>query len=192
MLSFTGVGLLVATLGASAGLDGDSVRFVGAVLLLLVGLSLIVPAFQHWAERLAAPLVAWAGARQVGLERFGLAGQAAIGALLGLVWSPCVGPTLGAATVIAAQGRDLGQVAAVMAAFGLGIGSVLLALAFATRGFLSRWRGRLMRAGDRGKRLLGALVVLVGVLILTGGDHVVEAAVLAATPPWLTDFTTSF
>ena len=110
---------------------------------------------------------------------------------LGLVWSPCVGPTLGAATVLAAQGHDLGQVAWVMVAFGAGIGSVLMIIAFATRSFLARWRGRLMQAGHGGKRLLGALIAVVGLLILTGADRSVEAAVLAATPDWLTDFTTS-
>jgi cytochrome c biogenesis protein CcdA len=191
VISFAGVGLLIASLGASVRLDGDTVRIVGAVLLVLVGVALIVPVFQRWAERLTAPLMGWAGARQAGLERFGLAGQAAIGALLGVVWSPCVGPTLGAATVLAAQGRNLGQVGLVMAAFGAGIGSVLMLLAFATRGFISRWRGRFMQAGHGGKQLLGGLVARVGLLILTGGDHALEGAVLAMTPDWLTNFTAS-
>lgn len=191
VISFAGVGLLIASLGSSVRLDGETVRIVGAMVMLLVGVALIVPAFQRCAERLAAPLMAWAGARQSSLERFGLAGQAAIGALLGLVWSPCVGPTLGAATLLAAQGRNLGQVALVMVAFGAGIGSVLMLLAFATRGFLSRWRGRLMRAGHGGKQLLGALVTVVALLILTGADHALETAVLAVTPDWLTNFTAS-
>ena len=43
-----------------------------------------------------------------------------MGVLLGAVWSPCVGPTLGAASLLAAQGRDLGQVALTMFVFGLG------------------------------------------------------------------------
>ncbi|HEY2482756.1 MAG TPA: cytochrome c biogenesis CcdA family protein [Caulobacteraceae bacterium] len=191
VISFAGVGLLIASLGASVRLDGGTVRIVGAMLMLLVGVALIVPAFQRWAERLTAPLMGWAGARQAGLERFGLWGQAAIGALLGLVWSPCVGPTLGAATVLAAQGRNLGQVALVMVAFGAGIGSVLMLLAFATRGFLSRWRGRLLQAGHGGKQWLGAMIAVVGLLILTGGDRTLEAAVLAVTPDWLTNFTAS-
>lgn len=191
VVSFTGVGFAVATLGESAGLDGDAVRIFGAVLLLIVGAALIIPGVQHAAERIAAPLMRWAGEKQAGLERFGLFGQAGIGVLLGLVWSPCVGPTLGAATVLAAQGQNLGQVALVMAAFGAGIASVLLLLAFATRGFLTRWRGKLMTAGGNGKRVLGGLVVAVGLLILTGGDRMFEAAVVAHSPDWLTDFTTS-
>lgn len=190
VVSFTAVGFAVATLGASTGLDGELVRAFGAVVLVLVGAVLLFPVLQRASERLTAPLARWAGDRQAGLDRFGLAGQAGIGVLLGLVWSPCVGPTLGAATVLASQGKDLAAVALVMAGFGAGIASVLLLLAFATRGFLSRWRGRLMRTGGNGRRVLGGLVIAVGLLILTGGDRVFEAIVVQASPDWLTDLTT--
>jgi cytochrome c-type biogenesis protein len=37
------------------------------------------------------------------------------------VWSPCVGPTLGAASILAAKGETLGQVALTMIAFGVGL-----------------------------------------------------------------------
>ncbi len=191
VVSFTGVGFAVATLGAGAGLDSEAVRAFGAVILVFVGAVLMLPVLQRATERIAAPLSRWAGEQQAGLDRFGLAGQAGIGVLLGLVWSPCVGPTLGTATVLAAEGKNLAGVAVVMAGFGAGIASVLLLLALATRGFLARWRGRLMSAGGSGRRVLGGLVIAVGLLILTGGDRVFEAAVVQASPDWLTDLTTS-
>jgi cytochrome c-type biogenesis protein len=140
--------------------------------------------------RLATPLANWGNARQVSLERFGLAGQAGIGILLGIVWSPCVGPTLGAATVLAAQGENLREVALVMFAFGLGIATVLLALATLTRSALSRWRGRMMATGKNGKYVLGGLLTLVGVMIFTGYDRVLEGVIVTASPDWLTELTT--
>lgn len=188
--SFTGVGFAVATLGT--GLDGDLVRQAGAVLLLAAGLVLLIPAIQARIERALSPIADWASRQQGGLVRFGLAGQAGIGVLLGLVWSPCVGPTLGAATVLAAQGRDLGAVAVTMAAFGLGIATVLLILATATQSLLKRWRGRLMSAGGNGKRILGGLLAVVAVLILTGGDHIAEGLILSVSPQWLINATTAF
>jgi cytochrome c-type biogenesis protein len=191
VVSFTATGFLLATLGDALGLDGDLFRIVGAALLVAVGVALILPRIQALAERAAGPLANWAGQRQARLERFGLAGQAGIGVLLGLVWSPCVGPTLGAATVLAAQGQDLGEVALVMAAFGLGIASVLLLIGLAARSLLAKWRGRLSSAGNRGKKMLGALVIAVGLLIMTGADHSFETLVLSLSPDWLTDLTTS-
>ncbi|MBY0581431.1 MAG: cytochrome c biogenesis CcdA family protein [Sphingomonas sp.] len=191
VLSFTGVGFALATVGAASGFDGDWVRYFGAALLLLAGIALLVPKLQYWLQGAAAPLSAWASERQSGLERFGLAGQFGIGALLGLVWSPCVGPTLGAATVLAAQGQNLGAVAMTMAAFGLGIATVLVVLAMATKSLLAQWRGKLMTAGSGGKRVLGTLLAVVGVLIITGGDHLIEGVLVTITPDWLADLTTS-
>jgi cytochrome c-type biogenesis protein len=191
VVSFTGVGFLIATAGVSSGIDADAFRITGAALLVLAGVALLVPQAQAWLTRVATPLANWANARQARMERFGLAGQAGIGVLLGLVWSPCIGPTLGAATVLAAQGQNLGGVALVMAAFGLGIATVLVALALATRGLLSQWRGRLMQAGGRGKRVLGGVLAVVGLLIFTGGDKMIEGAVIAVSPDWLIDASTS-
>lgn len=192
VVSFATVGFLVAALGASAEFDSDLVRRGGAIILLLVGGLLVSTRLQDALGRVAAPLGAWAGQRQASLDRFGLAGQAGIGVLLGGVWSPCVGPTLGAATLLAAEGRNLGQVAEVMVAFGLGIAMMLLVLAFATRGFLARWRGTLMASGKNGKRVLGALLMFVALLILTGADHRFEAFVLSVSPDWLTTLTTAY
>ncbi|GLQ88871.1 cytochrome c biogenesis CcdA family protein [Dyella flagellata] len=189
--SFTLTGFILATIGASAGLNPETIRLWSAVLLLVVGIVLVVPRLQASFEHAAGPLANWAGERQARLERFGLAGQAGIGVLLGLVWSPCVGPTLGAATLLAAQGKNLGQVALVMAAFAFGIATVLLILALFAQSLLARWRGRLMEAGSRGRRVLGVLIVLVGLLIITGTDRHLEAVIIGVLPDWVTNLTTS-
>ncbi|RDS83081.1 cytochrome c biogenesis protein CcdA [Dyella monticola] len=189
--SFTVTGFVIATVGASVGLNAQTIRLASAVLLLLVGIVLLVPRLQAVFEHAAGPLANWAGEHQARLERFGLAGQAGIGVLLGLVWSPCVGPTLGAATLLAAQGKDLGQVATVMLAFALGIATVLLVVALFAQRLFSRRRGVLMTVGARGRRIFGVLIVLVGALIITGTDHALEAAIIGVLPDWVTNLTTS-
>jgi len=190
--SFTLVGFATATIGASIGLNSDTIRQWSAALLVLVGLVLLVPGLQHLFEHIATPFANWAAVRQERLDRFGLAGQAGIGVLLGVVWSPCVGPTLGAAIVLAAQGKSLGQVALVMMAFAAGIATVLLAVAFAAQGLLARWRGKLMNAGARGRQVFGVLMVLVGVFIVTGVDRHLEAMLVGVLPDWMTTLSTSF
>ena len=190
VLSFTIVGFLVATLGAASGFDGENIRIFGAIMLVAAGVFLLSSRAQALATRMATPLADWGNARQDNLERFCLSGQAGIGVLLGIVWSPCVGPTLGAATVLAAQGENLGEVALVMLAFGMGIATVLLVLATLTRSALGRWRGRMMATGKTGKTVLGGLLVFVGILIFTGFDRVVEGVLVTASPEWLTELTT--
>lgn len=193
VVAFTATGFIVAAFGQALGIDTLVVRAAGAVVLCVAGVVLLVPKLQDVLTRLATPLAAWASQRQSALDdRAGLWGQALVGALLGVVWAPCVGPTLGAAVALAAEGKDLGEVALVMVAFGLGISTVLLVIAFAARGALARWRGRMMVAGGRGKAVLGVLILLVGVFILTGFDRKVEAFALDHLPDWMTEWSTRF
>jgi cytochrome c biogenesis protein CcdA len=192
VLSFVAVGLFVATLGYAIGLDAEVFRDASAVLLGGLGLVLLSGALQM---RLAT---AAAGASNAGnrllsrLAPTGLGGQFIVGLVLGAIWSPCVGPTLGAASTLAAQGKDLGAVAAVMVAFGAGAALPLMLVGALSREAMRHWRGRLMQAGSGGKYLLGGGAVVVAGLILTGWDHALEAVLVNHSPDWLVDLTTRF
>lgn len=191
-LSFVAIGLFVATIGFSIGLDGDFFRVIAAVMLILIGGILLVPAAQVRLAAAAGPLSNWTEQRFGGFSTSGLAGQFGVGLLLGAVWSPCVGPTLGAASVLAARGQDLPQVALTMLAFGIGAALPLLFLGMLSRASLMRWRDRLLGAGSGMKSLLGWLLVLVGLLILTGFDKRIETFLVTISPDWLTTLTTRF
>jgi cytochrome c-type biogenesis protein len=191
-LSFVAIGLFVATIGFSIGLDADVFRYVAAVLILAVGVVLMVPRLQSAFAVAGGPLANWAHGQLEGTESGGVGGQFAVGLRLGAVGSPCVGPTLGAASLLAAQGRDLGEVALTMFVFGLGAALPLLLLGIASREVMMRWRARLAAAGPGLKMGFGAILVAVGVLALTGLDKWVETALVDASPQWLTDLTTRF
>jgi cytochrome c biogenesis protein CcdA len=191
-LSFTALGLFVATIGFSVGLDADFFRSVGGALLLVLGAVLLVPDLAGRLATAGGPASNWIEGRFGGFATDTLSGQFSLGLLLGAVWSPCVGPTLGAASLLASQGKDLGQVALTMAVFGIGAGVPLLLLGFLSREALQRWRSSLMSAGARGKMALGALLVGIGLLVLTGLDKRVETALVEASPDWLTELTTRY
>jgi cytochrome c biogenesis protein CcdA len=191
-LSFVIIGLFVATVGFAAGLDHDLFRAVAAVLLIAVGVVLLVPRLQTQLATASGPVGDWAQSHAGSLAAGGLGGQFSVGLLLGVVWSPCVGPTLGAASVLAARAEDLTWVALTMLAFGVGAALPLLAIGLMSRQTLAHWRNRMLAAGKGGKALMGALLVTVGVLILTGLDKRIEAALVEASPAWLTELTTRF
>jgi cytochrome c-type biogenesis protein len=191
-LSFTAIGLFVATIGFAAGLDTGFFRTVSAVLLIGVGLVLLVPRLQEQFALAAAPVSNWAGGYADNFTPGDLAGQFGLGLLLGAVWSPCVGPTLGAASVLAAKGENLPQVALTMLAFGIGAALPLLLLGTLSREALMRWRSRLMEGGKAGKTALGLILVAVGLLVATGLDKRLEAILVEASPDWLTQLTTRF
>lgn len=191
-LSFTAIGLFVATVGFAIGLDGDVFRTAGAVLLIGVGIVLMLPRLQAQVATAAGPVGAWAEARFSGLDGAGLPGQFAVGLLLGAAWSPCVGPTLGAASLLAARAEHLWSVALTMLAFGIGAAAPLMLLGLASREALVRWRGGLAAAGKATKAAMGAVLVVLGLLVLTGLDKRVEAAAVAASPDWLNTLTTRY
>lgn len=190
--SYVAVGLFAATVGFAIGLDQEFFRQVAAALLIAIGAVLLLPRLQAQLAVAAGPIGNWAQTQTSGMSTRGLSGQFALGLLLGMVWAPCVGPTLGAASVLAAQGKDLGQVALTMIAFGVGAAAPLIALGMLSREALMRWRERLLKAGKGGKYLLGALLLLLGVLIVSGLDKQLEAMLVAASPEWLTQLTTRF
>jgi cytochrome c biogenesis protein CcdA len=191
-LSFVAIGLFIATIGFAIGLDENFFRIIAAVLLIGIGAVLLVPPLQTQLVAAAAPVTTWADSRFGGVNTQGLHGQFALGLLLGAVWSPCVGPTLGAASLLASQGKDLGQVALVMAAFGVGAAMPLLLLGMASREAMQRWRGRLLDTGKAGKVVMGVLLVCVGLLVATGLDKSLETALVDASPVWLTNLTTRY
>jgi cytochrome c-type biogenesis protein len=178
--SFVAIGLFVATIGFSIGLDAGIFRGVAA------------PRLQVQLAVAGGPASAWTDSRFGGFAATGLKGQFAVGLLLGAVWSPCVGPTLGAASVLAARGKDLGQVAIVMVAFGVGAALPLLLLGLVSRDVMLRWKDRLLQAGQGGMAILGVLLFAVGFLILTGLDRELEAFLVDISPMWLTQLTTRF
>lgn len=191
-VTFTTVGLLLATVGFALGLDADSVRKAGGVVIGLVGLVLVIPTFGAKVAGASAPVTNWGQQRLAGFDGSGLWGQAVLGSLLGLVWSPCVGPTLGAASVIAAQGHAFGQVAVVMLAFGLGAAGSLILIGYASQRSVAAWRGRIRSAGEIGRRLLGLMLLLIGFGILSGLDRSLETWLVQVSPAWLTRLTTHF
>ncbi len=191
-LSFTVIGLFVATIGFAVGLDTDVFRTAAAVLLIGIGVVLLLPQLQMRLAVAAGPVGGWTEQRFGGFSTGGLSGQFGVGLLLGAVWSPCVGPTLGAASVLAAQGENLGAVALTMLAFGLGAGLPLVILGMLSRERLMQLRNRLLSAGKQAKAMLGGLLVGVGLLIVSGFDKVIETALVKASPEWLTTLTTRF
>lgn len=191
-LSFAVAGVFVASIGASLGLDGDTFRQVAALLLIVFGLILLWGRLQVLFARATSGLT---GSAHELLSRFtvdGLGGQFALGLLLGFVWSPCVGPTLGAATTLASQGRNLAQISVLMAVFGLGASAPLLLIGSLSRTALLRLRGSLNKASQRGKQVLGIALLLLGALIISRADHRLEAWLLEHSPTWLTTLTTRF
>jgi cytochrome c-type biogenesis protein len=191
-LSFTAVGLFAATVGFAIGLDAEWFRNVAAVLLLGFGAVLLSGSLQRRFAHATTSLASLGDRLLHRVHVEGLSGQLIVGSLLGLVWAPCVGPTLGAAATLASQGRSLAQVALVMMVFGIGAGLPLAVIGSASRRFFAATQGNLLQVGVYGRYALGGLMLALGLMILAGWDKSLEAYLVEISPGWLTELTTRF
>ena len=114
-------------------------------------------------------------------------GQFLGGLLLGAVWSPCIGPTLGGAIALASQGQNLGYVTLIMAAFALGVSTLILALSFGARETIRTRAHALRGLAERSKPIIGATFIAVGLMLFFKFHYIIEAWLLSIMPIWLQD-----
>jgi cytochrome c biogenesis protein CcdA len=186
-LSFVILGLSVTAFGYLIGLDFYVLAKIGAVMMILFGGLLLLPQGTALMTAATAGLSSRADAQIDGLDRGDLRGQFLGGLLLGAVWSPCIGPTLGGAIALASQGQDLGHVTLVMVFFALGVSTLILGLAYGTRGALGRYNAQMRRLSQSARPILGAVFALVGLALLFNVHHMIEGWLISVLPAWLID-----
>ena len=183
MLSFAGIGVVLGALGPALGIDADTIRVAGAAMLIAFALVMLVPALGERFSQWMLPIASAANAASTRLDGGSLLSAAALGAVLGLVWSPCSGPLLGSAlTLVASEGGAL-RGGVVLALFGLGAAIPLVAVAYASRSGFVRARDWILARIEGVRRGFAVLLGGMGIAILTGADKWVEARVLG----WLPD-----
>ncbi|MBV0913611.1 cytochrome c biogenesis CcdA family protein [Anianabacter salinae] len=190
-LSFVVLGMLVTVAGRSLGLTTEMIADAGAVLMIGFGLVLLVPRFSEGFATATAGVAARADGGMDVIDRSGLRGQFLGGILLGAVWSPCIGPTLGGAISLASQGESLVYATFIMIGFALGVSTVILMLGYGARAAIQKRQAAMRAIAMRAKPILGVVFVVVGVGLLLRVHHMAEIWALQTLPPWLLDLSVS-
>jgi cytochrome c biogenesis protein CcdA/thiol-disulfide isomerase/thioredoxin len=160
ILSFTAFTLAATALLSALGLPQDLLRNIAIGVVIVVGLSLLLPRLGHLLER---PFYAL-GRRRPSEATGGLV----LGVSLGLLATPCAGPVIAAIATVAATQRFSASAVFVTLAYAFGMGLVLLALALAARRGLQL--APLRRHAPAVRRALGVLMVAAAVVIALGLD----------------------
>lgn len=191
-ISFVVLGMFVATIGRGLGLTDQLLSEIGAVVMIVFGLVLLVPQLNSRFATATAGFSGGADERLNDLNNSSVKGQFFGGVLLGVVWSPCVGPTLGGAISLASQGQSLVWAFLIMSSFALGISSVILLLGYGTREAIRRRQQQLRGLAERAKPIMGFAFLIVGLMIFFKVHHMIEAWLLDVLPYWFQDLSTTF
>ncbi len=177
-------------------LPSSTLRDAAIVVVAVFGLTLLVPALSTTWERVTArvpaigarlahaggPAGVAGGLGGVAGGPAGVAGGLIAGVGLGLVWTPCAGPILGAITSLAVTAPGSVSAAALVVAYSIGAGLPLLGIALGGRAALSRLR--LRSASAWAGRAFGALVLVTAGLMAVGADTALSASLTSGLPDW--------
>lgn len=187
-VSFVAFGMFVTTIGYSIGLTQENLAQIGALVMIIFGLVLLVPAFSRKFETATQSVAGAANRKMLGLDLGGTSGQFIGGVLLGAVWSPCIGPTLGGAIALASQGENLIWAMLIMLFFAFGVSTLILGLSWGAQSALRTRTHALKSIAERSKPILGFVFLTVGLMIYFKVHHLIERLALQTLPSWLLDF----
>lgn len=179
---FTAVFLL---LGASASFLGQFFRLYEVWLARAGGLVVIVLGLHLMGVFRIAPLMR---EKRVHLadKPSGHVGTFAVGAAFGAGWTPCIGPVLGAILTMAGTSETVWQGTGLLLAYSAGLSIPFLLAALALDSFLKAF-ARFRRWIPVLEKASGALLVVLGLLLLTGTFTILSSYLTRLTPGWLLD-----
>ena len=178
ILSFTFFTLFLSLIVKSLGIPADSLRSFSIVVILLFGIGLLLPNFQSILERFFTYFSRFA---PKGNENSGFFGGILIGASIGLVWTPCVGPILASIISLAITGSVNSQAVLITFSYSLGTSIPMLAVVYGGRNLLNRipW---LTRNTAKIQKAFGVLMILTALAIFFNFDRKFQVYVLDKFP----------
>ena len=177
VLGFTTV---FVALGAGASTIGRFLRVWQEPLAIAAGLLIILMGL-NFLGLLRIPLLAREARFQSNAKPATVLGAYLMGLAFAFGWTPCIGPVLGPILTLAGGRETLGEGALLLLAYSLGLGIPFLVAALfseAFMGFLRRFRVHLGRV----EKVIGGLLVVAGVLFLTGGVQSASYWILETFP----------
>src|SRR3989344_511310 len=178
IISFTFFTLFLSLIVKSLGIPAGALRSFSIIIILIFGLGLLLPNFQALLERFFTYFSRFSPKLK---EDSGFVGGVLIGASIGLVWTPCVGPILASIISLAITGSVSGQAALITFPYSLGTAIPMLAIVYGGRNLLNKvpW---LTRNTAKIQKVFGVLMILIALAIFFNFDRKFQTYILDKFP----------
>lgn len=161
-----GFTVVFVALGATASIIGQSLARHFSTLSVIAGALIIIMGL-HFMGLFRISLLYREARVDVQRKPAGLPGAFVMGLAFAFGWTPCVGPVLAAILFMAGSEDTAIQSMTLLAAYSMGIGIPFVAAAFFASRFIG-WANRFKKHMGKVEKLMGALLVITGVLFMTG------------------------
>lgn len=156
---FVILGATASALGQGLARWFDHLAVVAGVILVVLGI--------HMTGLVRIPFLMREARARSESRPAGLAGAYVVGLAFGFGWTPCVGPVLAGILMLSATSDSLTRGTALLAAYAAGIGTPFIIAALFAGPFL-RWLGSIRRHVATVERVTGGILILTGMLVMTG------------------------
>ncbi len=178
--SFTLFTLFLSTLVNVLDISADALRLFAVVVIGVFGVSLLVPQFQMFMEKMFSRLT---GLAPHSTERKGFSSGLLVGFSLGLLWTPCVGPILASVISLALTGSVTLTAFFITLAYAFGTAIPMLLIMWGGRELLNRVPWLLRNTGNIQKGF-GVLMILVAFAIYTNADRTFQTYIVNTFPQY--------
>lgn len=174
--SFTFFTLFLSTLVKIFGFSADFLRTISIAVIFIFGLSLILPGFQGFIEKLFARLPGIS----LPADRRGFFGGLVLGLGLGLLWTPCVGPILASVISLALTGSVNLTAFLITLSFSLGTAIPMFIVIYTGKSIL----GRLQPYSGLIQKSFGVIMLLTALAIYFNLDRRFQSYILQTFPQY--------
>lgn len=180
ILSFTFFTLFLSTLVRLSGISADTVRLFSVLVIAGFGVSLLIPQFQIFVEKLFSKLAAF---MPNGQNRTGFGGGLIIGFSVGLLWTPCVGPILASVISLAITGTVTLDAFLITLSYSLGTAIPMFLIMLGGQSALRRVPWLLSNLANI-QKIFGVLMILTAVAIFFNIDRKFQTFILNTFPQY--------
>ena len=182
LLFVAGFTTVFVALGAGASAIGGILRAYSDVLAMVAGIAIILMGL-HFLGVFRLPFLNTTARMEVD-KPVGLWGAYAMGLAFAFGWTPCIGPILGGILTLAGASGTLAQGVGLLGVYSLGLAVPFLLAALLLGPFMAFSKG-FRRYLPWVERVAGVILVVAGVLMVTGTYTALNTYLIKITPDWL-------